>query len=91
MKVKEISIGKNRKVGLPNYSSVDIHAGITVIIEEGDDIEEVYRDLSDEVQREIDNELKPYGISDEIGEGHKSREVQEPSQNFPHYRGKKKR
>lgn len=67
MKLKEITIGKGRKIGLPNYSSVDVHASITVTIDKNEKLtDEKRQQLHNTIQREIDFALAPYGIDNEI-------------------------
>ena len=73
MKLKEITIGKGRKIGLPNYSSVDVHASITVTLDQDEELTEEKRQiLHNTVQREIDHALKPYEIDNEIKQAQNS-------------------
>lgn len=60
MVIKEISYGKSRKVGLPNYSSVDVHAGITISVDSEDEIQQARDYARTYVQTTIDEELKAY-------------------------------
>lgn len=39
MRIKTIEIRKNMKVGLPNYSSIDVACGLTAEVGENEDID----------------------------------------------------
>ena len=93
MKIKEINISKGRKIGLPNYSSVDVHASITMDVE-ADNLfvtgktQEAFETIGKELQKVVDNMLRPYGVSDEINEARSAREAEDPTQNWDRHRGK---
>lgn len=61
MKITEIRIDIGETVGLPNYSSAKIQAGVSVQIEEGENPTEAKRKaidwVMDTVQKEIDRAL----------------------------------
>lgn len=72
MKVKDINIRKSRKIGLPNYSSVEVGASVTIEVEEGDDKESVFKQGNLVVQGFIDAEMAKYLINDEVEVGKQS-------------------
>ena len=52
-KVKEISVGTSRKIGLPGYSSYDVSAFVTVTLEEGDKPKDAYKRAWDTVDGQV--------------------------------------
>jgi hypothetical protein len=59
-KVKEITVTSKRTVGLPGYSSISKDASITVTIEDGDKIEEVYKKAWEYVNEQVKKQLIDY-------------------------------
>ena len=57
MKVKEISVSYSRKVS-KDYQSWDFSAGETIIIEEGDDVEQVHNERFNATKNLVINQIK---------------------------------
>lgn len=57
-KVKEIVVSMKFKKNLGNYQTVDIEAGITMEIEDGDDYKEAYEQAWLEVRSQVQGQLK---------------------------------
>jgi hypothetical protein len=79
MKIKELTISKHRKIGLPNYSSIDFGVSITVDMDEKDQVHEISLRLQDLIQAEIDHHLSLYEVNAEIKEARDSRTANDPT------------
>lgn len=66
MKVKEISVGTARKLGLPGYSSYDVNAFVTVTLEDGDLPADAYKRAWDTVDEQVVGRIKSKGLESPI-------------------------
>lgn len=57
MRIKETTVYKTIKVNLGNFSNAEIHHSITATIDEGDDIQEVTKTLTEMVNEQVYGEL----------------------------------
>lgn len=94
MKIKEISFGKNRKLGLLNYSSVDVHVGITVSLDADDqDYIVQFDEMKKIVQEQLDQELKKYEPKKKtqlipLSQSKPKLDEHDPSMDWPAYKPK---
>jgi hypothetical protein len=51
MKIKTVEIKKNMKIGLPNFSNIDVGCGITFEVADGEEV--VWDDAWNEVNRQL--------------------------------------
>lgn len=75
MKVKEITVGTSRKIGLPGYSSFDASAFITVALDEKDDVKEAYKKSWETVEIQVLKTVKRKGLQSPV-----TSEMEEPEE-----------
>jgi len=79
MKIKEISANKERKIGLPGYSSATIGVSMTVSIDEpidisdSESIEKAYVKIWEALEEQVERKLEELPIPTKTDEGEKMR------------------
>lgn len=74
MKVKEITVGTARKLGLPGYSSLDVSAFVTVTLENGDIPADAYKRAWDTIEEQVIGRIEAKGLESPV-----AKEAQNPS------------
>ena|SRR3990167_7630616 len=65
-KVKELTVGTSRKIGLPGYSSVDVSAFITIKLSDDDIVAEVYNKAWVTVEKQVLKQIKDKGLNSPV-------------------------
>ena len=74
MRIKEITVGTSRKLGLPGYSSFDVSAFVTVELEKNDDAKETYKKAWKTIEEQVVSRITLKGLESPI-----AAEAQNPS------------
>jgi len=70
MKVEKVTFKYDRKINLGNYSSIDLSLMPTVIIEEGDDLDAVCRDVWAMCRANVEHAAQPIVTGYKVGTQH---------------------
>jgi hypothetical protein len=66
MKVKEITVGTSRKLGLPGYSSFDVSAFVTVSLGKNDDVQNAYNKAWATVEKQVIDRVEAKGLESPV-------------------------
>ena len=65
-KIKELTVGTARKMGLPGYSSFDVSAFVTVSLENGDLPADAYKRAWEIVEKQVIDRIKAKGLESPV-------------------------
>lgn len=60
MNIKEITVGYTYTKNLGNYQSVKVDAAVTITVEHGQDIDELYSKAYDNMKKQVKNGLNKF-------------------------------